>query len=69
LTRDNLRRAYQTALVRVADPTAMLAYTPRRVLRALQEAGPGQTSEAIRSRLPAAASPSALSTTRSGSWR
>jgi integrase len=51
LSRDNLRRAYHTAVVRVADPTATLAYTPRRVLRALQEAGPGQTSEAIRSRL------------------
>jgi integrase len=52
LTRDNLRRAYHTAVARVADPTATLAYTPRRVLRALREAGPGQTSEAIRSRLP-----------------
>jgi integrase len=51
LTRDNLRRAYHTALARVADPTATLAYTPRRVLRALREAGPGQSSEAIRSRL------------------
>jgi integrase len=51
LTRDNLRRAYHTALGRVADPTAALAYTPKRVLRVLQEAGPGQTSEAIRSRL------------------
>jgi integrase len=28
-----------------------LAYTPKRVLRALRDAGPGQTSEAIRSRL------------------
>ena len=51
LTRDNLRRAYHTALTRVADPTATLAYTPKRVLRALREAGPGQPSEAIRSRL------------------
>jgi integrase len=52
LTRDNLRRAYHNALARVADPAATLAYTPKRVLRALREAGPGQTSEAIRSRLP-----------------
>ena len=52
LTRDNLRRAYHTAVTRVADPTATLAYTPRRVLKALREAGPSQTSEAIRSRLP-----------------
>jgi integrase len=52
LTRDNLRRAYHTALARVADPTATLAYTPKRVLRALRDAGPGQTSEAIPSRLP-----------------
>ena len=50
LTRDNLRRAYHTAVTRVADPTAILAYTPKRVLRALRDAGPGQTSEAIRSR-------------------
>jgi hypothetical protein len=52
LSRDNLHRAYHAAIVRVADPTASLAYTPKRVLRALREAGPGQTSEAIRSRLP-----------------
>jgi len=52
LSRDNLRRAYHTAIARVADPTATLPYTPRRVLRALRVAGPGQTSEAIRSRLP-----------------
>jgi integrase len=51
LTRDNLRRAYHTAVTRVADPTATLAYTPKRVLRALRDVGPGQTSEAIRSRL------------------
>jgi integrase len=52
LTRDNLRRAYHTAAIRVADPAATLAYTPRRVLRALRDGGPGQTSEVIRSRLP-----------------
>jgi integrase len=52
LTRDNLRRAYHTAVARVADPTTTVAYTPRRVLRALRDAGPDQTSEAIRSRLP-----------------
>jgi hypothetical protein len=52
LTRDNLRRAYHNAVARVADPTATLPYTPRRVLRVLREAGPSQTSQAIRSRLP-----------------
>jgi integrase len=52
LSRDNLHRAYHTAVARAADPTATLAYTPKRVLRALRDAGPGQTSEAIRSRLP-----------------
>jgi integrase len=52
LTRDNLRRAYHAAVARVADPAATLAFTPRRVLRVLKEAGPGQTSEAIRRRLP-----------------
>jgi Phage integrase family len=52
LSRDNLHRAYNAAVARVADPTATLAYTPKRVLRALREAGPGQTSEVIRSRLP-----------------
>jgi integrase len=51
LSRDNLRRAYHTTVARVADPVASLAYTPRRVLLALREAGPEQTSEAIRSQL------------------
>jgi hypothetical protein len=51
LTRDNLRRAYHTAVARVANPAARLAYTPRRVLRALREAGPGQIPEALRDRL------------------
>jgi CspA family cold shock protein len=51
LSRDNLHRAYRAAVARVADPTATLAYTPKRVLRALRDAGPGQTSEAIRDRL------------------
>ena len=51
LSRDNLRRAYHAAVARVADPTATLAYTPKRVLGALRDAGPGQTSEAIRSRI------------------
>ena len=51
LSRDNLHRAYHAAVARVADPTATLAYTPKRVLRALRDAGPGQTSEAIRDRL------------------
>jgi integrase len=51
LTRDNLRRAYHTAVARAADPAARLAYTPRRVLLALREAGPGQTPEALRGRL------------------
>jgi integrase len=52
LSRDNLHRAYHAAAARVADPTATLAYTPKRVLRALRDAGPGQTSQVIRSRLP-----------------
>jgi integrase len=52
LTRDNLRRAYHAAAIRVADPAATLAYTPKRVLGALRDGGPNQTSEAIRSRLP-----------------
>jgi hypothetical protein len=52
LSRDNLHRAYHAAVARAADPTATLAYTPKRVLRALRDAGPGQTSEAIRSRIP-----------------
>jgi hypothetical protein len=51
LSRDNLRRAYHTAIARVADPTVTHAYSPKRVLRALRDAGPGQTFEAIRSRL------------------
>jgi integrase len=51
LTRDNFRRAYHTAIARAGDPAATLAYTPRRVLRALRDAGPEQSSEAIRSRL------------------
>jgi integrase len=51
LTRDNLHRAYHAAVVRVADPTARLAYTPRRVLRALQDTSPGQTPEALRAHL------------------
>jgi integrase len=51
LSRDNLRRAYHTAVARAADPAARLAYTPRRVLLALREAGPGQTPVALRGRL------------------
>jgi integrase len=51
LTRDNLRRAYHTAVARVADPAARLAFTPRRVLLALRDSGPEQTPEALRDRL------------------
>jgi Phage integrase family len=51
LSRDNLRRAYHTAVARAADPVARLAYTPRRVLLGLREAGPGQTPETLRGRL------------------
>jgi hypothetical protein len=51
LSRDNLHRAYRAAVARVGDPAATLAYTPKRVLRALRDAGPGQTSEALRSRI------------------
>jgi integrase len=52
LSRDNLRRAYHAALGRVADPAARLGYTPRRVLRALRQAGPGQTPDSLRTRIP-----------------
>jgi integrase len=52
LSRDNLRRAYHAALVRVADPAARLDYTPRRVLRALRQAGPGQAVDTLRARIP-----------------
>jgi integrase len=69
LTRDNLRRAYHTAVTRAADPTVTLAYTPKRVLQALRDAGPGQTSEAIRSRLPGRRPTLGTSMTPSGSWR
>jgi integrase len=51
LSRDNLHRAYHTAIARVTDPAAALSYTPRRVLCALREAGPGQTPETLRTRL------------------
>jgi integrase len=51
LTRDNLRRAYHTAVARVANPVARLAYTPRRVLLALCGSGPGQTPETLRGHL------------------
>jgi hypothetical protein len=51
LSRDNLRRAYHPALVWVADPAARLGYTQRRVLRALRQAGPGQTPETLRARI------------------
>ena len=68
LSRDNLHRAYRAAVARVADPTATLAYTPKRVLRALREGGPGQTSERCAAESPAAAPPWAPSTMRSGSW-
>jgi integrase len=52
LSRDNLRRAYHAALGRAGDPAARLGYTPRRVLRALRQAGPGQTPETLRARIP-----------------
>jgi integrase len=51
LTRDNLRRAYHIALSRATDPAARLAYTPRRVLSALREAGPAQSAESLRARI------------------
>jgi integrase len=51
LTRDNLRRAYHNALAKAAYPAARLAYTPRRVLQALQETDSGQTTKMIRARL------------------
>jgi Phage integrase family len=51
LSRDNLHRAYHTAVARVVDPAATLSYTPRRLLRALREAESGQSPETLRSRL------------------
>jgi Phage integrase family len=51
LSRDNLRRAYHTAVARVADPVATLGYTPRRVLLALRDCGPDQTAETLRGHL------------------
>jgi Phage integrase family len=44
-------RLPHTAVARVADPTATLAYTPRRVLRALREADSGQTPSTLRGQL------------------
>jgi integrase len=52
LSRENLHRAYHAALARATDPAARLGYTPRRVLRALREAGPSQTARALRARIP-----------------
>jgi integrase len=52
LSRENLHRAYHAALARATDPTASLAYTPRRVLRALHQAGPDQMPETLRARIP-----------------
>jgi integrase len=51
LTRDNLRRVYHKALAKVADPSARLGYTARRMLVALREAGAEQTAEMVRVRL------------------
>jgi integrase len=50
MSRHGLLRVYKHALVRVADPVATLAYTPRRVLAALRASGP-QTAEQVRERL------------------
>jgi len=69
LTRDNLRRAYQTALVRVADPTALLAYTRGGCCGRCKKPALARPLKRSAAGCPAAASPSALSTTRSGSWR
>ncbi len=51
LTRDNLRRVYRIAVAKACDPAARLGYTARRVLRAVREAGSGQTAEIVRARL------------------
>jgi integrase len=51
LTRDNLRRAYHIALAKANEPAARLARTPASVLRALREAGPGQTPETLRTQI------------------
>jgi integrase len=47
MSRHGLLRVYKHALLRVADPVASLAYTPRRVLTALRGGGP-QTPEQLR---------------------
>jgi hypothetical protein len=52
LSRDNLRRVYHAALARAVDLTTRLANTPRRVLQALRQAGPGQTPETLRACIP-----------------
>jgi integrase len=50
MSRHGLLRVYKHALLRVADPTAYLPYTPRRVLAVLRDGGP-QTVEQLRGRL------------------
>jgi DNA-binding transcriptional ArsR family regulator len=50
MSRHGLLRVYKHALLRVADPSASLPYTPRRALAALRGAGP-QTVEQLRERL------------------
>jgi integrase len=50
MSRHGLLRVYKHALLRVADPVASLAYTPRRVLTALRDGGP-QTPEQLRDHL------------------
>jgi integrase len=50
MSRHGLLRVYKQALLRVADPVASLAYTPRRVLGVLRDGGP-QTAEQLRGRL------------------
>ena len=52
LSRDNLRRVYHAALARAVDMTTRLANTPRRVLQALRQAGPGQIPETLRACIP-----------------
>jgi hypothetical protein len=45
-------RAYHAALARATDPAAGLGYTPRRVLRALRQAGLDQTPETLQVHVP-----------------
>jgi hypothetical protein len=52
LTRDNLRRAYHTAVARVADPGRHPGLHPQAGAAGTPRRGPCQTSQVLRNRLP-----------------